>query len=333
MAIPFASSDDIDFVQLAGTLDTSPGSMSFDTNYVRSVFTSPAGSPAAWRQVFDSAMDDFWHQFRWRCGVAAGAAVGTITYFDVANDRPILRLMTLSGVMTLQYWDGAAWQTVGAGLPLTTGAHYVFTVRCKIHPTNGHFAFLVGGAVQAEVTGDTQTLVGGAYSVQWATWAGAPNQGGNPAQNHWAEVILTTGDESPVGMRVRTHTLTADGTNTDWSGASSDVDEVAVSTADVASSDAAGQVSTYALDDLPVALGANVVRGVMVTAYARCGATGPQNLQLSLQTNGGTHSSPTQALTTGYRPVRYMFEGNPATSAEFTAPEIDALEAGVTSVA
>lgn len=341
MSILFASSHSIDFSKLAGTVNTASIPAAFDANYVKQCLRGNS-TAACWRWTFPTAVTDHYAQFKQYASSSATSgstrAQVVFKHFDGVTATPIVQVV-MPGTggtgfvndVQFQYWNGAAWVNIGPVLSWASNTLYTFTFRLKLHASAGEFSFYANNTLIGQLTGNTLlTGVGAATSITYAEFSNPSSGTGASGNYDWAEFIQTA-NESPYAMKVKTHVLTGAGTTSDWTGAYTDVDEADPSTTDIISSGTANQVSTFTTDDLP-AIGADVIRAVQVSAMARRGATGPQNIQMVLRASATDQTGTTTLLTTGYQTYRHIFEQNSVTGVEFTKAEIDASEVGVKSI-
>lgn len=340
MSIHFASSHAIDFYKLAGTVKTASIPAYFDSNYVKETLNAPSNAPC-WRLSVPAAVqDDHYFQVKLYMGTSTASAGGdTISFYSTAatvlTER--YRLFRVSGssstaLWALQYNNSGVWTTIGSTISLAASTGYILTFRFKHHASAGDISFWVNNTLIGQVTGNTAPYngAGGAGFIDTVDLLNQTITSGANGDYDYAEVLITK-NEHPYAMRVKTHVLNGAGTNSDWTGAYTDVDEADPSTTDIISSATANQVSTFATDDLP-SIGADVIRAVQVSVMARRGSTGPQNLQTVLRASSVNQTGATQLLNTGYNTYREIYTQNSVTGVEFTKAEIDASEVGVKSI-
>jgi hypothetical protein len=334
MPVDFMTNSPMDLQNLGGSYTTNTTTIAakgFDTNYCKSVLVLSAvyGVPL-YRDNFPTARSDFSYQGIWFMEGVGSFGGNDFWVFHAADGTNIFKLYgptNTAADLYAAYWNGTAWVNIGSALAGLANVSYTFEVRIKIDASVGEFSWYINGSLQSSFTGNT--TVSGASAVGYCTFS---NRTGNVGAATWylAELIRTIG-ERPWGMRVVQHALTGAGTATDWTGAYTDIDEHQPDTADIISSDTTGDVSTFVMSDLP-SIGTNVVRAVQVSAYARCGTTGPQNLQLALNVGGTVQVSATKALSTGYSVQRAIFDTNETTSAELTESDVNGAQPGVKAI-
>ena len=224
---------------------------------------------------------------------------------------------------SLDYHNGTTWVNLGSfiadGSALQT---------CDIHivsnTASGSVAMYMSGTNRfTSATTDFSSIAGVAQLKMYGVTAAVDGQ------HAFSQIILA--DEPTVGMRVFTVPVSGVGADTGFTGAYTEIDEVTYSDADFINSGTANQVSTYATT-APALTGYNV-RAVSVTARAKRGAGGPQNIQLALRSGGTTYFSSSQALDVAYGAHINVWETNPATSAAWVNTAVASLQPGVKSIA
>jgi hypothetical protein len=105
------------------------------------------------------------------------------------------------------------------------------------------------------------------------------------------------------------------------------VNEAAPNTTTYVSSSTPGQKDSYQFDDL-AANTANVY-GVEITNYSHKDAAGPAGFSNLVRVGGTDYLSTSQPLATSWVPNRDILDANPATSAAWTASDVNNAEFGV----
>jgi hypothetical protein len=333
MSIHFCSSHAIDFYKLAGSVSLVVPA-GFDTAFVKQTLFCGSSAPC-WRQVIPVAIrSDFYWQGRFRTDSLASSGPAIVVFYSSVLGVQTGRFRLFYpgfGPIRLQWNNAGVWTDLGGSLALATGVVYTVTFQYKHHASGGILEFRINNAVIASITGDT-TIYNSAGVLSEVDLANPSIGSGANGDMHWAEIINTT-NENPFLSKVKTHLLEADSaTNVGWSGLYTAVDDTDPSAGDIINTATPGEVRTFVIDDLP-ALGALVVRAIQVSAMARRGATGPQNIKLILRASGANQESPVKALETGFNCAYHVYEQNQVTGEEFTKAEIDASEPGVLAVA
>jgi hypothetical protein len=235
----------------------------------------------------------------------------------------------------LQYWDGSAWQTIGASFE-TTNSLTQYRIDWTGYGTSAGAitmrAFLdAGEAAVASRAGSGLDLT--ALSGIARLHAVVTNRGGGTQPSITAMFVADDdGDTSYVYQNV----ANANGADTGGTGTFSSVNST-------------GTTYDSSFISLPTAgnrrsvkntaarnYGGRTIRAVAINARLRRGVTGPSRATLYLTIGGTRYYHPNvQLLTTGFVPYTFVFETNPATGIawEITEAEAAALEWGVEAVA
>lgn len=310
-----------------GVLGVFTGTNDHDTNFSRMALTI-TGEQRCNKVAFGDLPSIWWHT-RWGSNNTGGVATRAFVTVYNSSDVGVLRCTTNSqsggfALCRLQYWDGSAWQNIGGStFNAAVGVNgTTFDMECTVDGSAGRFAMYVDGVLQVELTGDTDFYSGSAADyVTMESW-------GSTNPRYFSESFVCDG--STLGMRLATLVPNGDGAYTAWTGTFADVDETTVNDADFVSGAANGDRENFTLTNLSTAAAALAPVAVINSARARIGATGPQNLQLTIRTGGNDYDSGNIAgLTTSFaNGYQNIWNTNPDTAAAWTTSEIDALEIG-----
>lgn len=214
--------------------------------------------------------------------------------------------------ITLEAWDGLAWQLVGAAINLPN------TVQtCDLFiDSSGTVTLFVGGTSRITETGMTVTAPD--RIRLYATYY----------PSSLSQVVVA--DEPTIGWRLVSVSPAGAGATGDWTGTYTSVDEAEYDDADFIYSASAGQVELYT--GTGPSLDGYTVRAVAVNARAKRGASGPANLQLALRVNGSDYFSSSKALSIGYGAYGAIWEDNPDTAVDWLAAQIPNIQFGVKSI-
>lgn len=240
-----------------------------------------------------------------------------------------VRLKHVSGTsntLALEYWNGAAWTAAGSAVAVQVNLDtQAIDFRILCNTASGNLSLYVAGTERINASVD----LSGITSIRKFRALG-DTAGGFNFDLRLSQVIIA--DEPTIGWRLATLYPSGTGADTAWTGAYTSIDETVYSDADFINSGSAAQVSTFALTG-PAMTGYSV-RAVVVTARARRGASGPQNIRMALRSSGTTYPSGSDiALGLGYAPVQAVWETDPATSSAWVNTAISTLQAGVKSIA
>lgn len=217
--------------------------------------------------------------------------------------------------LSLDYLNASSVWTVAA-IDTFNGARQTIDVYANV--STGILRLYVGGTLRLEATGLSLGHIAGIDRLRL----------NSNYYMAWSQVVVST--VATINGRLFTVPISGGGTTSSWTGDYTMIDEIANSDADFISSASVNQVSTFTVT-APTLTG-YVIQAVGVYARARCGAAGPQNLQLALRSAGTNYFSSSKALAIGNTPRGNIWETNPATSAAWLIASIAALEPGVKSI-
>ena len=323
MTILFAGGESGDFT---GVLSQSTSTIHRDVAYARAAIDGDWPEEYAFGALAAPTPATFWFHAQLYAQSAESSTGGSnnafldfrlagTAYLELRfNSAENLEVRTrISGSMTLQ------------GTPANGGlvvARKSIDIEVYVHPSEGYVRFY-----QAE------TLLN--------EWTGINTKGDNPGITfdsfmlagasfnwYWSEVIVA--DLDTRGMKLKTLEVTGAGTETGWTGVYTDVNAVDSTDVTVMSADAADAMQTFALADLPEAFSGHVHA---VVTQARGVADGsPGSIQHVLRSGGSNHVGATKALA-AIGPTMQVWATDPATAAAWTEGGVNALEAGVKSIA
>lgn len=249
------------------------------------------------------------------------ATHNVVTFWD-NSDTQIFRLRTtaiLGGyTFTLQYLNAsAAWVTAGT-FSTTASAH--FDIYWNIGASGG-LAMWSAGTKVIDLTGTDISHLSGVEYVRLHGWG---------VGGFYSQVVVTDASEPTIGGRLKTIPLTGAGATSDFTGTYTSIDELAYDDADFIFSGTADQVSLFSHSStIPDGY---VLRAVGVTARAKRGAGGPQNMQLAVRASGANAFSSTIALDVGYTANCAVWETNPTTAVAWVNGDLAALQVGAKSI-
>ncbi len=327
MAILWGGTEQEAFDALPGNLGVQTGSTDYDNQFSR-LGLDIIGEQRCNKVAFGDLASIWWHSRNGQSNTGGTATRAFVTVYNSSGVGVLRCTMNGSsggnGLARLQYWNGSAWTNIGGStfnVPIGINGT-TLDMECTVDGTSGRFAFYVNGVQMVELTGDTDFFSGSAADyVTMQSW-------GSTNPRYWSESIIA--DVSTLGMRLATIVPNANGTHTTWTGTFADVDETTVTDSDFIAGAANTDRESFGMTNLSSAAAALTPVAVINSARARIGATGPQNLQLSVRTGGTDYDSPsvpglTTSFTSGYQ---YVWDDNPNTMAAWTASEIDGLEIG-----
>lgn len=292
-----------------------------DTTFSRSAI-SVNGNIAYAEGAYVASATTAW--FHCEINIGANSANGPLLVFYNSSGTAVFRLNVPNfNVMQMQYWNGSAWTDIGTSYTFPTSTRFTIDIKIICGASGSASLYTAGsliGTASATMTAVTNIAKVRLYSNSSFTAAG------------YSQIIAA--DEPTVGWRLATLAPSANGANTTWTNDYTAVDEATtVDDADFITSSTAAEVETYAATDAPSGTGMGV-KAVVVTARAKIGATGPQNLQMAVRSAGTNYfSSNVTGLGAGFAGVQAVFALDPATAAAWTLANCNSAEIGVKSIA
>lgn len=259
-----------------------------------------------------SNLTTFWFHMMY-----GGNPDGAAAVFLDASLTQSFSLSHIDGVLQMYYLSApATWTAIGSAVTVTDDVQQEIDI--KVVPG-------ASGSAELYVSGTRRTS-GSASITQFASlryaWV-------TPYHGRAYSSQYVVGDEPTVGLRVLTGPATGDGADTAGVGSYANINEAVFNDAAFNTFASANQVRTY---DIGVDLTGYEVLAVGVAARAKCGASGPQNIQLALRSAGTNYFSTTKALNNGYSNVFAAWALDPATAAAWTAANAAAINYGTKSI-
>lgn len=306
------------------TETTSLTYVNFDAAFARSSI-GMFGGTAYCEGTLASGQTDVWLHFDM---VTAELGIGTVSrlIWQNASGTDSIRMRHNPGAETLamEYWNGAAWTAAGATISISIAGRQTFDLHVVCNSGTGSIDLYVAGTHR--ITSGAIDLSGTTSLKTFRFYGGTA--GPNTDHTFISQCIVS--DAPTVGGRLFTVPISGAGATSSWTGSYTEIDEIVYSDADFINSASVNQVSTFAI--IAPTLTGYQVQAVAVTARAKRGASGPQNLQLALRSAGTNYFSSSQALDVGYGAFINIWETDPATSAAFTNSAIASLQPGVKSI-
>lgn len=313
------------------------------TSFVKGTLRDPVTKAA-------TPQSDLWVHFAigsnvYGPGTSAGNLVVLVTGgTETTAGTPVMRLRRnkalttgTAGDLTWQWWDGSAWQDVGTFTPATSTV-YRCAVRVKLHASAGLIEFFVEGAqVGASVTGDT---TGGASTIAAIELQGMAESPSATATGilSYSQVAAASADVNMRYARVaqdRPDAAPGGSHPVAMTGDFSAIDEQPTSDADMISTTTTGAAESWRVQQRAAAATGMTVVLFGQSVRARIGATGPQNLQLTVYVGGTEYTSGDLAgVTTAFATHEFQWSADPAAPATpITPAAFDAYRWGVKATA
>lgn len=146
---------------------------------------------------------------------------------------------------------------------------------------------------------------------------------GNTIYGRLSEIIVANTDTR--NMSLRTNYLNAAGDTNDFTGAYTDIDEVAIDDADLIYDNTDGHQAMFGLADTPS--GSFSVLAVKAAVRAcRASDSTPTSLDIGIKSGGSVDVNDNHSLTTTWATYERLMTANPVTGNAFTPAEVDALQ-------
>lgn len=260
-----------------------------------------------------------------------GAVNATDPLIEVRNSsgHPWFRIIGTSSTLTPQWNSGTGasptWTAVGSTIPaagaekvnydlaLTLGSPHTFTIY------KGNTVVSTGSFTQALLTSLDRVRFGSTHSSSGGFVGTGFSQ------------VLCTSNISTVGAIIYQSKGTADGANTGWTGAFSDVNEVGVNDTTAQAAASAGLIETHVMADITVPAGFEI-SSVFHWMRAKNDGTAPNNIRSTLRSSGVNYAGPTAAnIGLGYGPVGSRWAQTPD-AVNWTQANFNAVEFGYESL-
>lgn len=265
--------------------------------------------------------DVLWMHWRRNAGGSQNNRETTV-WKDNTGTAKLRELSTGDWSSKMQIWNGTGWTDIIN--PVGVYGLTVWDIRIKI-AVEGSIQLFKEGVLFASWTGDT-SIIGNIGSVTF----GSPGGG-----MYFHQLIIA--DYSTVNHTIRRRTPTANGTNAEWTGDFSLIDDAPSSTVgtDAITTSESGKKATFTAANLSAPANGNVIKAVAVAEFSRNDSTGqaPQNVRQILRVNGVDHEAPVNApIDAGWRGGVAFWENNPETGAAWANIDaVNATEFGVVS--
>lgn len=268
-----------------------------------------------------TGQDDFYtHACMGNDGFPSGTVTNMAWVSDAGVEAVRFRYDRGTGTVEVDYHNGSAYVSAGTISSNFSDARHDVDVHIVCNSGSGSIGVWLAGTPRLTATGLNlaSTAAIEKLRVYGANFPPIVSQ-----------VIVA--DVPTIGWRLLTRHPNGAGSDSAWTGSFAGIDEAVYSDADFINSATAAQVSMFT--QTGPAISGYVPKAVIVTARAKRGAAGPQNLQLALRSAGTNYFSASKALDVGYGAFVEVWETDPATSADWQNTAIDSLQIGVKSIA
>jgi len=293
-------------IQSTGAVAETTSGTTYDSSWSRAALSESGGNDST--SDPGVAIADYWASFLYQFGSSPGTGQPW-QFADNAGTQMFRANLVGTRTVQFQYWNGSAWTNIGSTYAFASSS---VNYRCDLHVVpgaSGSFEFYVNGV---------SVLTGSASMTAFASLRKF-RHGPLGSTQYISEIVIAS--ESTVAHRVKTVPPTANGTDTDGTGAITTINEAVMSTATYLELSTAGHKRSWV--NANPSLTGNI-RAVSVTAYAmRVDATGPQKIKPYVLISGTRYYGTTFTLTTGFLPYQYVWELNPATGVAWTAANVN----------
>lgn len=253
---------------------------------------------------------------------------GTRAIWTAGNSGTDLFRLVVSGAnLSMQYWNGSSWTGIDT-TAITTATLYEIDIEIVMNNSTGSIKLYVDQAEVQSLTGvdtilDTPTTMNEVLFTSHNT--------ASTDSVTWSACLLA--DEEIKDVEVSGTNLTGAGTNSDFTGAYTDVDEAGVDDTDVIETSTDGHVSTFAFGNLSGDFASGYeVAALIVNVRARRGPSGVANGRAVCYEGATLGEGSSVALGVTYQPISAVFTTNPDTASAWTVGEIDTAEVGVKAI-
>lgn len=339
MSILFAGGEDSQFRRVGKVSVDTASTTKRRTSYSRCCLKhGPAQnwSYDGWLADLYSSSSDFWLTGRFiQDGNAAGGTMTGVFLSVRKGAVPKIVVDTDGGSSTTAKWRFRKLANDGTSTTLATSTGTFPGTSTTMRKYDLHVVYGSSGSIDLyedgvsvlSYTGDVTT--NSDTSVDGFHLGACANGSASGSASYWSEIIAHTQDTR--NMSLATIPPSGAGASSDWTGAYTDVSETSIDTNELSTS-SVNQLSEFAVTPATIITGSLSIRELVVTALARRGDSGPQNLQLVVRSSGDNFSS-TQSLQTYHATAAYSWETSP-TGGSWTPTDLNSagFQIGVKSI-
>lgn len=323
MTILFAGGEDADFTTVGGgcAVDTGTSAAFRAANARCALKLTPTSGTDGWVGKLSAPSSAFWITARLYASNAG--TCGAYGHLVALTDGPTRRIVITTDSVNSSTSHYVLAKINAAGTQTVLATSSIYTVaggKLDMHVTYavaGAIDVYLGGTLIMSYTGDVTSdsattldgfVLGAHFTLLYSIW--------------WSEAIAATVDTRTLGL-VTLAPNGAGNANTFSTGAYTDVNEVTLSDATVATSTTANQIFETTIDSTNMA-GVGTLVGVVVKARTQAGPTGPAHTSLMVRVAGTDYLGASQALPGSLAPVMTVWATNPATSAAWVGSDLTA---------
>lgn len=327
MSILFAGGEIGAFVPATADVHEDTGAISgtigFDSAFARCCILAKGANDYCESADFGTGADLWCHLDLGVWGNAFGSTENARFRWCDGSGTEVIRLIqvTSTDLLRLDYWNGTTWVSAGSITVELVGTRQTIDLHAVVNSASGSLKLYLSG---------TERITSGSIDLSGIASLGKI-RGYGATNNHYSffsQIIVA--DEPTIGLRLFTVPVSGAGATSSWTGAYTEIDEIVYADADFINSASANQVSTFAAT-VPSLTGYQT-KAVAVTARAKCGASGPQNIQMVLRSSGTDYFSSSKALDAGYRAFCNVWDTDPATSSAWVNTAVSSAQPGAKSI-
>lgn len=321
MTLLFAGGEDVDFTSTGGSATVATSAGTFRSGYGRCTVgwagnTSDPPVPYGLTPLWPSGQSAFWfHAQFYAPTITFNASCIFLTFCDSSNvQRLAIRPTGTTGQLKFSKRNAAGTWTDLVTFSTLVSATTLTQLDIQINyavagSINVYFANVLVATYSGDITTD------GVTALQYARLGNVISSVAMP----WSEVIINTNDTR--AMSLVTLTSSTAGTTQSWSGTASNVNQTTINDANFIYSASANQIQEYKPGSLPT--GSFNVIGVVMSARALKGASGPANMQFVTRISTTEYTSSSQALTASFANyANYIQETNPSNSSAWVTTDL-----------
>lgn len=322
MTIYAVIGEDCDCIR-TGTVGVTTTTSQFYSGYARCALTIVSGGANANSigRTLASPLANLWFSATVYCN-GNGTSVGSYLFAFYSADgvkRLTVEGSGANGILQISTYNAAGTRVVIATANAGYSAGEITRYDLNISGFDGNSGSIYlynGGALVASATGvDLSTEgVSGISLFRVSTPLGTSG-------NTYAMSEIMVSDTDTRSMRLVTLPVAALGNSAQWTGAATDVNETTLSDATLNSSATAGQRQNYTVNTSKLTA-QMAVRGLVVSARASRGASGPQNIKLGVRTGGADYDGAAVDPGLSFSAVQQAYDTNPGTGADFTVTQL-----------
>lgn len=283
----------------------------FDPNYTDMSFrATTAGNPVVSKHIKGlpfTPKSDVWVHMSFAYGADTGNNTRMFILCNSSGNEVfrVSRPTNNNSTFIMEFYNGSTWTSIGTGFTIPddrTHRDLDFHVSCG--SSGSAEAYINGGLVDSgSITSSYVDDIAQLHLYNAST---------APANNvaFYSQMIIA--DEQTIGWKMYTRRPTGNGSNTSWSGAYTDVDEMGISDADFISGGSNGDKESFTTS-ARATISPLEVKAIGVSARALRDVTGPQNMDLMVRNGSSEHFQPITGLTTSYSHFQYAWHLDPDT--------------------